>query len=109
MTPTSPLGQLQAQVDAWAAEHWGGEYWPPLANLARLVEEVGEAARLINQQHGPKRVKDTETHPELAVELGDILFTLLALGNSLDIDLQAGFDDALRKYQRRDESGGPDP
>ena len=39
------LSALQAEVESWAGRYWGGEYWPPLANLARLAEEVGEIAR----------------------------------------------------------------
>ena len=104
--PAKPLDDLQAQIQAWANLYWQGEYWPPLANLARLTEETGEVARAINQIHGPKRVKDTETTAALQEELGDLLFVLLCLANSTDTNLQAGFDGALEKYRARDEGGG---
>ena len=97
------LGELQEQVDAWAARYWGGEYWPPHANLARLTEEIGEIARAINQGYGPKRVKDAETQAQLAEELGDALFVLLCLANSTDVDLHSAFDATLEKYITRDE------
>lgn len=35
-------------------------YFSPLANLARLTEEVGELAREINHYHGEKKKKETE-------------------------------------------------
>lgn len=99
----APLAALQAEVDAWAARYWGGEYWPPLANLARLTEEVGEIARAVNQAHGPKRIKPDEAAAQLAGELGDALFALLCLANSTNVDLQAAFDATLTKYRTRDE------
>ena len=101
------LVELQQTVDAWAARYWDGEYWAPLANLARLTEEVGEVARAVNQGYGPKRVKDDESQAQLAGELGDALFVLLCLANSTGIDLDAAFTATLEKYCTRDEE--PDP
>jgi len=98
-----PLTVVQAQVDEWAARYWNGQYWPPLANLARLVEEVGEVARAVNQVHGPKRVKPDEEQAEIGGELADALFTLVCIANSTGVDLQRAFDAALEKYQVRDE------
>jgi NTP pyrophosphatase (non-canonical NTP hydrolase) len=100
---STPLGRLQDAVDTWASRYWGGEYWPPLANLARLTEEIGEVARAVNQAYGPKRVKETEPAAQLAAELGDALFVLLCLANSTAVDLQVAFDATLEKYRTRDE------
>lgn len=97
-----PLHSVQAEIQRWADRNWNGEYWPPLANLARLIEETGEIARLVNQQAGHKRRKSIDDGGELATEFGDALFALTCLANSLDIDLQAGFEQALAKYQARD-------
>lgn len=98
----APLAALQAEVEQWAGRYWGGEYWPPLANLARLAEEVGEIARAVNQAHGPKRIKPDEAAAQLAGEMGDALFALLCLANSTNVDLQAAFDATLEKYRVRD-------
>ena len=46
----------QQAVDRWIGQFEEG-YWPPLANLARLVEEVGELARLMNHRFGPNKKK----------------------------------------------------
>src|SRR5690606_4109485 len=97
------LQQLQERVEQWAGRYWGGEYWPPLANLARLVEEVGELSRALNQQHGEKRLKAGEAPADIEIELGDILFVLACIANSTGADLQRGFDAALEKYRTRDE------
>ncbi|HYI16431.1 MAG TPA: nucleotide pyrophosphohydrolase [Thermomicrobiales bacterium] len=99
----APITALQSEIEDWAARYWGGEYWPPLANLARLTEEVGEIARAVNQTHGPKRVKTDEAAAQLAGELGDALFVLLCLANSTNVDLQTAFDATLVKYRVRDE------
>lgn len=99
----APLSRLQAEVEQWAGRYWDGEYWPPLANLARLTEEVGEIARAINQAHGPKRIKSDEAAAQLAGEMGDALFALLCLANSTGVDLQTAFDATLAKYRVRDE------
>ena len=101
--PEQPLKALQQDVQQWADRYWQGEYWPPLANLARLIEETGEVARGINQGFGPKRVKTGEAPAELQEEMGDLLFVLLCLANGTGVDLQAGFESALEKYRIRDE------
>lgn len=97
------LDSIQHEVQDWADRYWGGEYWPPLANLARLTEEAGELARAINQRHGQKRVKPTEQASDIETELGDLLFVLACIANSTGADLQRGFDAALEKYRRRDK------
>ena len=93
------LRDAQAQVDASIIA--AGGYWPPLANLARLFEECGELARAINQLHGGKRVKPEEAQANAAEELGDVLFVLLVLANSLSLDAEAALTAVQRKVQRR--------
>lgn len=96
------LKEVQQQVDDWIQETGGG-YWNSHAILARLMEEVGETARLINHLHGPKPKKASEAEQELGGELADILFALVCLANSQDIDLQQAFEEMMEKYSVRDE------
>lgn len=103
MEARSALDGVQREVQDWAERYWGGEYWPPLANLARLTEEVGELARAINQQHGNKRRKPGEGAADIELELGDLLFVAACIANSTGADLQRGFEAALEKYRLRDE------
>jgi len=98
------LAAAQAAVDA-SIQALGG-YWPPLANLARLFEECGELARAVNQTHGPKRVKYGETQAAAQEELGDVLYTLLVLANSLGVDAEDALAEALAKVAGRVEPGG---
>src|SRR5579863_8043840 len=93
------LRQAQTAVDASIAALGG--YWPPLANLARLFEECGELARAVNQAYGSKGLKPAEAPAAQAEELGDALYTLLVLANSLDVDAQDALSGALRKARER--------
>ena len=52
------MKDAQRRVDEWISQFEDG-YWPPLANLARLMEEVGELARLVNHRFGTKPVQPT--------------------------------------------------
>jgi NTP pyrophosphatase (non-canonical NTP hydrolase) len=95
------LKEVQEQVDRWISQVGNG-YWSPHEMLARLVEEVGETARLINHLHGPKKKKNTESPQELSEEIADILFALICLANSQGIDLQEAFEKMMQKYTIRD-------
>ena len=93
------LREAQARVDA-SIRALGG-YWPPLANLARLFEECGELARAVNQAHGPKLRKPGEAAVSASDELGDALYVLLVLANSLDLDAETALSNALAKVAAR--------
>ena len=96
------LREVQQQVDDWVSDVGKG-YWSPHEMLARLVEEVGETARLINHLYGPKKKKDSEPAQELSGELADILFAVICLANSQGIDLQDAFEQMMQKYSVRDK------
>ncbi|HEX6036632.1 nucleotide pyrophosphohydrolase [Longimicrobium sp.] len=95
------LNEIQQQVDAYIGQFKEG-YFPPLVNLARLTEEVGELAREINHQFGPKTKKPDEPEGDIALELGDILFVVVVLANQLGIDLSEAARRTLAKYKVRD-------
>ena len=95
------LRDAQAQVDAWISRFEEG-YWPPLSNLARLTEEVGELAREMNHRFGHKPKKATELEQDLAIELADALFVLLVIANEQGIDLEEALERVLEKYRTRD-------
>jgi NTP pyrophosphatase (non-canonical NTP hydrolase) len=95
------LKEAQGQVDAWISQFEEG-YWPPLVNLARLMEEVGELARELNHRAGAKTKKADEPEVELALEMADVLFVLLALANEQGVDLSDALERTLEKYRVRD-------
>ena len=95
------LNEAQERVDAYISQFEEG-YWPPLSNLARLTEEVGELARLLNHRFGHKPKKPGEEGQDLALELADILFVLLVIANEQKIDLGEALERTLEKYRVRD-------
>jgi len=95
------LREAQERVDAWISQFEEG-YWPPLSNLARLIEEVGELAREMNHRFGDKPKKPEEPDQDLAIELADILFVILVIANEQGIDLDHALGDVLEKYRLRD-------
>jgi len=95
------LKEAQDRVDRWISQFEEG-YWPPLVNLARLVEEVGELARELNHRFGAKTKKPGEPEQDLALELADVLFVLLVLANEQRIDLSEALERVLEKYRIRD-------
>ena len=95
------LQQLQDEVHQWISQ-WEEGYWAPLENLARLTEEVGELARELNHLHGPKKKKVSEAPSSVEAELGDILFVVVSIANSLEISLDEAMQKTLEKYNVRD-------
>ena len=95
------LQEAQARVDRWITRFEEG-YWPPLAILARLVEEVGELSRELNHQFGSKPKRQDEAPSELELEIGDVFFVLVSLANQQGLDLARAFDRVMEKYEERD-------
>jgi NTP pyrophosphatase (non-canonical NTP hydrolase) len=93
--------EAQQAVDRWISQYEEG-YFSPLANVARLAEEVGELAREVNHHFGPKTKKPDEQVGSLPMELADILFVVICLANSQQIDLDAAFAQMLAKVTARD-------
>lgn len=96
------LREIQQEVDEWI-QTFGGGYWSPLANIARIVEETGEAARLVMHLYGPKPKKPGEEEQELGEELCDIIYAIVCLANSQGVDLQESFEGVMEKYRTRDK------
>jgi len=95
------LRENQEAVDRWIGQYKEG-YFPPLTNLARLAEEVGELARELNHRFGEKTKKSDEAEASIAMELADILFVIICLANSQGIDLDQAFAQMMQKVTSRD-------
>ena len=95
------LREAQSSVDDWI-KTVGVRYFSELTNLAQLVEEVGELARIISRTYGEQSFKETDKNYSLKDEMADILFVLICLANQTGVDLTEAFDDNLRKKSQRD-------
>ncbi len=95
------LKEIQDEVDEWVSLLKVG-YWKPHEILARLTEETGELAREINHIYGPKKKKSSEEIKELSDEMADVVFTIVCLANSLNINLDDSFKRVMDKCYGRD-------
>ncbi|RRJ33695.1 MazG nucleotide pyrophosphohydrolase domain-containing protein [Halocatena pleomorpha] len=91
------MDQQQRRVASFIEQH--DLHAPPAYRLLDLVSEVGEVAKDANSS------TDYGTSPgELTLseeEIGDVLFSLLALADSQEINADAALQTALEKYERR--------
>jgi NTP pyrophosphatase (non-canonical NTP hydrolase) len=74
------VSALQATVDRWI-NTYGVRYFAEMTNLAVLMEEVGELARIMARTYGEQSFKEEETATELGDELADVLFVLVCIAN----------------------------
>jgi NTP pyrophosphatase (non-canonical NTP hydrolase) len=95
------IRQTQQVVDQWI-QTIGVRYFGELTNLAQLVEEVGEVARILSRSCGEQSSKPGESPGELADELADVMFVVVCLANQTGIDLQAAIERNIAKKTRRD-------
>lgn len=96
------LADYQKKVDD-SLKPFAKPYWSPLSQLARLIEELGEVSRIMNDKYGDKPKKPDEVHNDLADELADLLFGILCIANSEKLDLDAALLRAIEKTNTRDK------
>ena len=77
-------------------------YFSELTNLAQLVEEVGEVARIISRTYGEQSFKESDEKVSLKDEMADVLFVLICLANQTGIDLTEAFQQNFQKKTKRD-------
>lgn len=97
------IKEIQKIVDDWIKNNTPG-YWKPNNIMLRLMEEVGELAREVNHRFGEKPKKSREENKDIGYEVADVVFTLICLVNSLDIDLEDAFEHVMEKYKKRDKN-----
>ncbi len=95
------IREAQAQVDHWI-HSVGVRYFDEMTNLAQLVEEVGEVARILSRTCGEQSCKAGESPGDLADELADVLFVTICLANQSGIDLADALRKNLEKKTKRD-------
>ncbi|MDP4712058.1 MAG: nucleotide pyrophosphohydrolase [Saprospiraceae bacterium] len=99
------LDETQEIVDRWIREV-GVRYYSELTNMAVLMEEVGEVARLMSRLYGEQSFKDPSdalhAKDRLADELADVFFVLVCLCNQTGINLTEALEKNLQKKSIRD-------
>lgn len=101
------ISDAQQLVDQWI-KAYGIRYFNELTNMALLMEETGELARLIAREYGEqsfKRSEDSENiQSKIADEMADVFFVLVCLANQMDINLSDAIRKNLDKKTQRDHS-----
>lgn len=97
------IKQYQRDVDNWIKEV-GVRYYSELTNLAELVEEVGEVARIMSRTYGDQSSKESDKKYNLADELADVFFVLVCIANQTGVDLTRAIEKNMDKKTRRDKS-----
>lgn len=95
------IQEAQDQVDNWI-NTLGVRYFSELTNMALLMEEVGELARIMARKYGEQSSKPGDPTDDPAEEMADILFVLLCLANQTGTNLTSAFAQSLEKKTLRD-------
>lgn len=95
----------QREVRRFMLRH-GLQYDAP-THLLDLVSEIGELSKLVLKASGYGQGRLSH-EMNFGAELGDALYSLLAVATVLNVDAGEALDGALRKYEGRlREQGGP--
>ena len=95
------IDQAQKMVDTWI-KTTGVKYFSELTNLAILMEEVGELSRIIVRKYGEQSFKESDKNKDLADEMADVLWVLMALANQTGVDLTEALQKNFEKKNTRD-------
>lgn len=96
------IEELQQKTDDWIKKY-GVRYFDELTNLALLMEETGELARLMSRKYGDQSFKKNEKKSLLEDELADVLFVLVCIANQTGVDLNKAIRKNFRKKTSRDK------
>lgn len=94
------LRQAQKIVDDWITTI-GVRYFSPLTNMAVMMEEVGEVARIMSRRYGDQSFKPGEKD-DLSDELADVMWVLMAIANQTGVDLTEALHRNIEKKTTRD-------
>ena len=95
------ITEAQKMVDSWI-KTYGVRYFSELTNMAILTEEVGELARIMARTYGDQSFKKEEQNNNIADELADVLWVLMAIANQTGVNLEQAIADNIEKKTARD-------
>ena len=96
------IEEAQKTIDKWITTT-GVRYFNELTNMAILTEEVGEVARIMARKYGEQSFKESD-NKELADELADVLWVVMAIANQTGVNLTDAFNKNLEKKSIRDKN-----
>ena len=95
------LDELQSKTDTWI-KTYGVRYFSELTNMAVLMEEVGEMARIMARRYGEQSEKESDKNKDLGDEMADVLFVLTCIANQTGVNLEEAVQSNFDKKTKRD-------
>jgi NTP pyrophosphatase (non-canonical NTP hydrolase) len=97
------IQELQKRIRDFSTEHNLNS--APEYKILDTISELGEVAKemLKMTDYGKKKA---EFRDEMKLELGDLLYSVTTIANSLDVDLEEAVNSVLVKYEKRLKKGG---
>lgn len=95
--------EVQKDVDDWIGQFKVG-YFKPTEIIVQMAEELGELAREINNRYGPRTKKSPEDTADIEQELCDLMFAIICMANSQNINLDEAWKKKIDKQQNRDKN-----
>lgn len=95
------IEEAQKTIDNWI-KTYGVRYFSELTNMAVLMEEVGELARVMARKYGDQSFKAGEKE-NIADEMADILWVLICLANQTGVNLTEALKANIEKKTNRDK------
>lgn len=99
---STAIKKIQKKIQDFCDKH--NLVSPPEHRVMDVMSELGEVAKEILKMSNYGR-KPFHYKEELKSELGDLLFAIIALANSFNIDLEEALDIVLKKYETRLKKG----
>jgi len=96
------IKEAQVVVDTWIKKY-GVRYFDEMTNMALLMEEVGEVARIMARRYGEQSEKESDKNKDLGEEMADVLFVLMCLANQTGVDLESSLLKNMEKKAIRDK------
>ena len=90
--------ELIGTIAVWGQQHGIDN---PDKQTIKLMEEVGELARIMARKYGDQSFKEGEK-ADLGEEMADVLWVLICLANQTGIDLTEELQKSIEKKTKRD-------
>jgi len=98
------MKNTQEQIHLFCLHH--GLVAPPEHRLMDVQSELGEVAKEILKETDYGKREWRGASDDAASEMGDLLFSVIALANAMHVDLDAALKTVLAKYEKRLKKGG---
>lgn len=100
---TTCLKEAQLKVKKWTNKN--GFKWSVYADFCHLVEEVGELGEALTVKQGERKAgsgsKGLADHSDVNEEIGDILFSLMAIANRFKVNLDDCLGLTIDRYNKK--------